>query len=180
MRPMKRLVSAMVVAALLAPAASASAGDYFGQDAPSHEISYRVDNPRTTRQRIVLGALFGGAALASGIGLAFHLDSRSKSNDVTETGELSGRTYDPAVDATRRGALRSRTRAIVAYGIGGALAAAGVVALILTDPGSHEVKVGKKKQESVPPPTVPVSLLDVQPVLLRGGAGVQLRGTWSF
>ncbi len=180
MRPMKRLLSATVVAVLLAPAASASAGDYFGQDAPSGEISYRVDNPRTTRQRIVLGALFGGAALFGGVGVAFHLDSRSKSNAVTETGDLSGRTYDQAVNATRRAALRSRTRAIVAYGLGGALAAAGVVALILTEPGSREVKVGKKQQQSVPPPTVPVSLLDVQPMLLRGGAGVQLRGTWSF
>jgi len=177
---MKQLVSAMVVAALLAPAASASAGDYFGKDAPSDQITYRVDNPRTTRQRIVLGVLFGGAALAGGIGLAFHLDSRSKSDDVTETGELSGRTYDQAVDATRRGALRSRTRAIVAYGLGGALAAAGVVALVLTDPGSRQVKVGRKQQETVPSPIVPVSLLDVQPVLVRGGAGVQLRGTWSF
>ncbi len=176
MRPMKRLVSAMVVAAFLAPAAPAAAGDYFGQDAaPAHQITYRVDRPRTTRQRILLGALFGGAALAGGVGLAFHLDSRSKANDVSETGGLSGRTYDAAVDATRRGALRSRTRAIIGYSVGGALAAAGIVALVLTDPGTREVTVGKKQQPSVPAPTVPVSML-----LVRGGAVVQLRGSWGF
>jgi hypothetical protein len=145
--------------------------DYFGEDAPTQDISFRTDIPRTRTQRIVIASLFGGAAVFGGLGLAFHLDSRSKSDEVSALGEHTGRIWDAAHEDTRASAETSRTLAIVGYSLGGALVIAGAVALYVTEPGTTIVTVGTER--AAPAPTVPVSLVPV-----RGGAVVG--GAWSF
>ena len=165
------LLAALAVAA--APSA-AHAQDYFGGDAPPEEITYRTDKPRTRNQRILLVSLFGGAAVFGGAGLAFHLDSRSKSDAVSAVGDHTGRVYTDELDATRRGALRSRTLAIVGYGAGAACLTAAVIAFFVTEPDTEVVTMGKDKNKPpTPTPTVPMSVTP-----LPGGA---LVGTaWTF
>jgi hypothetical protein len=166
----------LILAALLAvaaPTAARAQTDYFGGDAPPEDITFRTDKSRTTRQRILIAGLFGGAAVMGGVGLGFHLDSRSKSDQVSAVGDHTGRIYTPEVDDTRRAALRSRTLAIVGYGAGGALLVAGVIAYFVTEPGTRVVTVGKHKQDQPPPPPVPVSVAP-----LPGGA--MAAAAWSF
>jgi hypothetical protein len=169
-----------IVTALLASAVAvagsvrtASAQDYFGDDAPDDKIQFRTDIPRTTEQRIVIASLFGGAALFGGLGLLFHLDSRSKSDEVSAAGEHTGLIYDPSLEDTRKGALRSRTLAIVGYSLGGALVIAGAVALYLTEPGTRVVTVGEEKDEPKPANPVPVSIVPIE-------GGAMVGGSWSF
>ncbi|HUH02468.1 MAG TPA: hypothetical protein VML75_10755 [Kofleriaceae bacterium] len=146
--------------------------DYFGEDAPTQDISFRTDIPRTRNQRIVIASLFGGAALFGAVGVGFHLDSRSKSDAVSALGDHTRVTWDDSHESTRSSALRSRTLAIVGYSAGGVLLVAGTIALYLTEPGTNVVTVGDEA-ETAPSPVVPVSLVPV-----RGGAVVG--GTWSF
>jgi hypothetical protein len=147
--------------------------DYFGQDAPPEpeQISFRVDQPRTTRQRLLIGALLVGAAAAGGVGLLYHLDSRDKSNQVEAVGQHTGRVYSAEVDELRRGALASRDRAILGYAAGGLLLGGAGVAFYLTDPGDRRVTVGGDRPP--PAPVVPVSVR-----FTPGGAVVRAR--WRF
>jgi hypothetical protein len=172
--PGRILLLAAVVVAVAAAPTRAHAQDYFGGDTPPEEITFRTDKPRSRGQRILLASLFGGAALAGGIGLVFHLDSRSKSNQVSAVGDHTGRVYDEEVDATRRGALRSRTAAIVGYGVGGAALIAGVIAWFVTEPGTEVVTAGKDKDTKPPPPTAPPVSLAPLP------GGVLASAGWTF
>ena len=170
---MRELALLAGIAVLLGGARARADTDYFGQDAPpgDEQIAFRVERSRTTKQRVLIASLLGGAAVAGGIGLYYHLDSRDKSGEVEAVGEHSGRIYTPAVDAVRRGALDSRDRAIVGYAAGGLLLAGAVVALYVTDPGSETVTLSDDR--TPPDPVVPVSIL-----ALPGGAGVA--AGWRF
>lgn len=176
---MRRTAVLISAAALLvgitanAQPAHADSNDYFGQDAPDEHVSFQVDKSRTKKQKIVIASLLGGTALFGGIGLLFHLDSRSASDEVGAVGTHTGLTYTPDLDDTRDRAYSSRTFAIVGYGIGGAFAIATVVALIMTQPGSERYTVGQEEEKKVPPV---VSRVTVAPT--DGGAFVG--GTWSF
>jgi hypothetical protein len=174
MPPMPGRILLLAALAVAAAPSVAHAQDYFGGDAPPEEITYRTDKPRTRNQRILLAGLFGGAALFGGAGLAFNLDSRSKSNQVSAVGDHTGRVYTDDVDDTRRGALRSRTLAIVGYSAGGACLIAGVIAFFVTEPSTEVVTVGKDKNKPpTPTPTVPMSVTP-----LPGGGMVG--AAWSF
>jgi hypothetical protein len=162
---MRAKVALLALAGVLFATGGAHADDYFGSD--DGRVVYRLDKSRTKQQRLVIAGLAGGAVVFGGIGLLFHLDSRSASDRITEVGEHSGRTYTPEIDDQRSDALRSRNLAIAGYTIGGALVIASVVALLITEPGAELVTVGNEQQPS------PVSI-----VPLPGGAVVG--GTWSF
>lgn len=169
-----RVIAFAVLCGLLAlsagPPPARAQGDYFGKDAPEEKVTFRKYKDRTPGQRLVIGSLFAGAALFSGIGVYFTLDSRSKANDVGAVGEHTGLIYTPEIDETREGALRSRKFAIVSYTIGGVFLAGAIAALYVTDPGSEVVSIG---DEEPPKPPVPVSV-----TALPGGAMVE--GTWRF
>jgi hypothetical protein len=162
---MRAKVLLLALAGVLAATGVARADDYFGGD--DGRVVYRIDKDRSKNERLAIAGLAGGAVLFGGIGLLFHLDSRSASNEVSAVGSHTGRTYTPAVDDTRSGALQSRNLAIVGYSIGGALLVSSVVALLLTEPGAELVTVGTEPQPS------PVSITP-----LPGGAAIG--GTWSF
>lgn len=137
------VVCCVVAAGVVAPAAArADQTDYFGEDAPSDEITFQVEQSRTRKQRILVGGLFGGALAFGGIGLLFHLDSDEKSDSISAVGKFTGRTYDREVEDTRIDALRSRRLAITGYTFGGAMLIGTAVALFLTKPDSEVVTVG--------------------------------------
>jgi len=164
----------LLVAALAASLPSvAHAQDYFGDGGPDADMKFRTQRSRTRNQRLLLVGLFGGAVLTGGAGLLFHLDSRAKSNEISALPpDHTGRIYTDEVDATRRGALRSRTLAAVGYGAGAAFLIAGIIAYAVTEPGTEVVTAGKDKKPP-PPPVPPVSLAP-----LPGGAAVV--AGWSF
>lgn len=150
----------LALAVALAVAAPAIAR---GQAADS--MSFEVDKERTTRQRVLIGSLLGGALAASGIGLLFHVDSRDKSDQVSASGPHTGRIYTRSVDDTRRAALRSRNVAIGAYGVAGGLVIASLVVFLVTDPGTETIVLGER-----------LPAIGVEPV--AGGALVA--GGWTF
>jgi hypothetical protein len=167
--------AAVLLLGLLGPPqlAHADSNDYFGQDAPDEHVSFQVDKSRTKKQKIVIASLLAGTVVFGGVGLLFHLDSRSASNDVGAIGSHTGLTYTPELEDTRERALSSRTFAIVGYSLGGAFAIATVVTLIMTQPGSERYTVGRDEEDRVPPVE---GGLTVAPTV--GGAYVG--GTWSF
>lgn len=167
------LVPVVVLAGLATvPREACADTDYFGEDAPTQDITFRTDLPRTRNQRIVIASLFGGAALFGAVGLAFHLDSRSKSDEISALGDHTRVIWDDSHENTRTAARRSRTLAIAGYSAGGVLLVAGTIALYLTEPGTKVITVGEEA-ETAPAPIVPVSLVPVP-----GGAVVGR--TWSF
>jgi len=171
---MSRRALLVVVAWLLVVAPRAArAQDYFGDQAPPRTIEFRTDKPRTTGQRLLLAGLFGGGAVAAGVGFLFHRDARAKSDEVSAF-EPTGRTYTREVDDTRRAALRSRTLARVFYGVGAAGLVAGVVAFFLTEPGTEVVTVGGAQSRRRPVRRTPP--IDV--ALLPGGGMVG--ASWAF
>jgi hypothetical protein len=142
MRRMSRWLAWVVVAALASPAAAQTgdpAGDqtqldYFAEQTKT-PLTYRVEGTRTRNQKIVLLSLAGATVVAGGLAGYFHLESKHASDDVTEkSGEHSGRTYTPEVDARRQEGVDARTRAIAMYVVGGALLATTLVYYIATSP----------------------------------------------
>jgi hypothetical protein len=168
-----RLIALIVGLVVVVSAVPAHAdNDYFKDDSANQEVTFQVDRARTSRQRLLIGSLFAGAALCAGGGLYFHLDSRAKTNDVEAVDQHTGRIYTEEVADTRSQAFSSRRWAIAGYGVGGLLVVGAVVAFALTDPGKERITVGKDSPEP-PAPVIPVSVL-----MVRGGAMVG--GAWSF
>lgn len=168
-----RLPALIVGLAVVASALPAHAdGDYFNDASEGKEITFQLDRPRTSGQRLLIGGLLAGAALSAGVGLYFHLDSRDKTGDVEAVDQHTGRIYTEEVAATRSGAFSSRRWAIAGYAVGGLFIAGTVVALAITDPGKERITVGKDGAEP-PAPVMPVSILMVPGGALVGGA-------WSF
>lgn len=156
-----------MVLALAASGDARADTDYFGNEAPKEGVTFKVEGSRTRTQRIWLGGLGGATALAGGLGLYFHLDSRDASNEVSTSRSTlgAGYTYTLEREATRERALRSRNIAIGAYAVGGVLLVSTIVALVKTQPASAEVRV-----RSADPATSVVPL--------PGGAFAAR--TWSF
>ncbi len=146
--------------------------DYF-QQGRTDSLTFKVDRERNTRQRILIASLFGGSVVFGGVGLLFHLDSKSKSDEVsTDAGRHSGRIYTEELDDTRRAAIRSRTVAMASYAVGGGFLIGTFIAYLLTDPGQETVHVGT---EAVGDRGARARLL-VEPT--AGGALVG--GAWRF
>lgn len=163
---MRAKLAFLALGAVFLATSGAHADDYFGGE-ENGRVVYRIDGSRTKRQRVIIGALAGGAVAFGGIGLLFHLDSRSASNEVSAVGDHTGRTYTQALDDERSRAVRSRKLAIAGYAVGGALVIGTAIALVLTEPDAELIRVDDQPQPS------PVSVAP-----LPGGAVVG--GTWSF
>lgn len=99
------------------------------------DIVIDTPNDRSTSNIILVSSLAGGGAILGGIGLYFHLDSRSQSDKVSATAP-TGRPWTGANQSAVDTAASDRTAAAVFYGVGGALIIAAAVTLMLTDPGS--------------------------------------------
>ena len=151
-----RLALALALVAL-----AASPGLTFAQSAD--DISFKVDKERTRGNKIVLASLGGAAAVFTGVGVLFTLDSQSKSDEVSAAGQHTGLVWTADREETREAALRSRNVAIVNYSIAGALTLATMVYFIATDPGEEVVSY-----QSRAPTITPV----------EGGAVFGARWSW--
>jgi hypothetical protein len=129
------LVAALIIA-LVAPASADP--DYFGHGAPRNQVVLHQERARTTRQRVLVWSLFGATALAGGVGVYFHLDSRSAAREVTTTHDLVVGTWTPDRQHTYDRAARSGTYAIVGYSVAGACLVGALAAAWLTRPGYED------------------------------------------
>jgi hypothetical protein len=132
--------------------------------AADRDIVIETPNERATHTKIVLGATVAAGVLVGGLGVFWHLDSRSAADDLS-AGKFTGRAWTSEDIALADQADRSRTRATVAYGIGGALLVGAAIAFIVTDPGSETVVITPNRAT----PTV---------APMPGGA--VFGGMWSF
>lgn len=131
--------------------------------AAERDIVITSPGERSTNNKLLLAGLAGAGVIAGGIGLYFHLDSRSASNDVNAS-LFTGEAWTAEDAALVEQADRSRSRAIVGYSIGGAFLIGAVVALIVTEPASETIVIQPKASPTVTP--------------TPGGAVVG--GRWSF
>ena len=136
----RRIAAAAAVSVALGVVRPASGDDYFQAD--PDPVTFRLELERTRTQNIALLSLFGGSVVFAGAALAFHLDSRSKADDVSATGSHTGHVYTTELDDRRRAAIRSRNLAIGGYAIASGLAVAGIVLVFVTDPGTQGYRYG--------------------------------------
>jgi len=127
----------------------------------SKEIVVEVPGERTRMNKLTLLSLTAAGAIVGGIGLYYHLDSRSASNEVSAD-EFTGRSWTADNDALVDRADRSKTRAAIAYTAGGLLVTAAIVALIATEPKSETAVI---RPGAMIAPTA---------------GGAMLGGMWSF
>lgn len=115
------------------------------------EIVIEVPGLRTPQQKIVLGSLFAAGVVGSALGAYFHLDSRSKANDLSQ-GIFGGRTWTPDRQEQYDDGQTSKTRAIVGYTVGGLFVIGGIVALIVTEPKSEQAVIRPRHAGITPVP----------------------------
>lgn len=132
--------------------------------AAERDIVIETPGERSTATKAALGGLLGAGLIAGGLGAFWHLDSRSAADDLS-AGKFTGQAWTADDIAKADRADRSKTRATVAYGIGGALLLGAAIAFILTDPPSETVVITPSRGTPTVAPT-------------EGGA--VLGGMWSF
>ena len=99
----------------------------------SREIKIEVPGERSRNNKLIVGGIAAGGVLVSALGLYFHLDSRDAANEVSAD-RFNGKAWsEKQADLVAR-ADRSKTRATVAYVIGGGLLAGAIIAYIVTAP----------------------------------------------
>lgn len=102
----------------------------------SRDITIEVPGERSRDNKLLVGGLAAGGALVTALAVYWHLDSRDASDEVS-AGEPTGKAWtDEQVGLVDR-ADRSRTRAIVAYSLGGAILIGTIVTYIVTAPKSE-------------------------------------------
>ncbi len=100
------------------------------------EIVVDVPGVRSSKTKLILGSLLAAGVVGGGIGLAFHLQSRSASNDVSAQ-VFTGKVWTDEREQLVDDAAKARSRAIVAYTIGGAFVTATIAMFIATEPKSE-------------------------------------------
>ena len=155
-----RLVATSVAAVLALGTIPAAAWAQNG--AP---ITFETPGERTTSNIVTAAGVAGAGVVVGAIGLYFHLDSRSASDDVAADGPTGTPWTTERADLVDQ-ADRSRTRAIIGYSIGGALLVGAIAYWIATDPPSETVVIRPRPA--------------VQPVIAPTPGGATLGGVWSF
>lgn len=122
----------------------------------------QVQDERSAANIAMVAGIAGAGALAGGIGLYFHLDSKSAADKVSAHRE-TGTVWTQADQATYQQAHDSGVKAAVFYSIGGALVIGAVVALIVTEPKTETVVIHPRGPSISPTP-----------------GGAMLGGTWRF
>ncbi len=141
--------------------------DYF-KTADVKKDKFRVDNSRTSSERKALVTLFGASLLSAGVGLAFHLQSREITDELTATGSHTRRVYTPSLNDRRQKGLDAKGYATYAYAAAGVFLVSSIVVAYLTDPGSALVDADDGAQ--IKPQAPVLSLVPTTDGLILGGA----------
>jgi len=132
--------------------------------AADRDIVIETPGERSTNTRLFLAGLAGAGALVGGLGVYWHLDSRTAADDLSAS-KFTGMAWTAEDIALAERADRSKARATIAYSIGGALIVGAVIAFIVTDPPSETIVIKPSRGTPTVAPT-------------EGGA--VLGGMWSF
>jgi hypothetical protein len=116
-----------------------------------------------------IATLGGAGALVGGLGLYFHLDSRSASDDVSAR-IPTGSVWTRADAARYDQAQRSATKAAVCYGVGGAVLLGALVYAIVTQPEPETTII---HPHANPKP-------EATPTVTPASGGALVGGVWSF
>jgi hypothetical protein len=100
------------------------------------EIEVEVPGERSQNNKILLASIGAAGVIASALGVYWHLDSRDASKDVSADYFTGEAWTEDKIDIVDR-AERSKTRATIAYSIGGALIVGAIATWILTAPESE-------------------------------------------
>lgn len=112
-------------------------GGYFA--APKGKDIVIKQYPDRSRTNVIaLWSTAGAGVLLGGVGLAFHLDYRSKSDDLASK-RFTGAPWTEGRQATYDDAHRSSVYAGVFYGLGGATLLAATIAFIVTEPKAETI-----------------------------------------
>lgn len=131
------------------------------------EIVVRYHPDRSKRNMVTLASMAGAGVLIGAVGVYFHVDARSASDEVSAR-NTTGLTWSAARQDTYERAESSSTIAGVAYGIGGALLLATAVAYIVTEPEMETKTIHPHEQGR------PIALVAPTP------GGALLGGAWRF
>lgn len=102
----------------------------------SREITVEIPGERSRNNKIMCASITAAGAIASAFAVYWHLDSRDASNELSADA-FTGEAWTPEKVALVERADRSKTRATVAYSIGGALLIGAIATWILTEPESE-------------------------------------------
>lgn len=128
---------------------------------PRREIVVETPGERSTSNKLLCGGLAAAGLVAGALGVYWHLDSRDAA-DAVSADTFTGRAWSAEDVALVDQADRSKTRATVAYGLGGALLVAAVVTFIVTDPPSER------------------SVIRTGAIVAPTSGGAVVGGMWSF
>ena len=103
---------------------------------PSRQIEIEVPGERSRNNKLMVGGLLAAGVIGGALGVYWHLDSRDAS-DAVASDEFTGEAWTDDHVALVERAERSKTRAIVAYSIGGAFVLGTIITYIVTDPKSE-------------------------------------------
>ena len=132
-----------------------------------------VSYPDRSRKNItVLLSLAGSGLVMGALGLYFHLDSRSATDDI-DADSTRGVPWSAAHQDTYERAERSATIAGVFYGLGGALVLASAVTYIVTEPKAETMVIQ-------PHGTGHAALPRRTPIVAPTRGGAVIGGAWSF
>jgi hypothetical protein len=106
------------------------------EETRAREIKVVTPGERSRNNKLMIGGTFGAAVIVGAIGGYFHLDSRDASNQVSSS-IPTGKPWTPARAELVDRAESSRSAAIVAYSVGGAIVVGAIVAYIMTEPKSE-------------------------------------------
>lgn len=117
------------------PAASDQPGIRMGR-----KIVVRYTPSRSRGNITKLALIAGGSLVFGAVGLYFHFDSRTLSDEVNAN-KLTGRPWTQARQDIYDDANRSASIATVMYGIGGALLLTTAIVYMVTEPGQETMEI---------------------------------------
>jgi hypothetical protein len=126
-------------------------GVYYKSPIRPREIVVDIPGVRPTQTKLMLYSLAAASVIAGGIGLYYHLDSRSAANTVSRS-LFSGETWTQDRQDRLEEGERSKTRAAVAYTVGGLFVTGTIIALILTEPKSERTVIRPRHAGIAPTP----------------------------
>ena len=142
------------------PATTVGNGDVV---APDHPITVTVPGERSANDLELIGGMAGVGLLVTGLGVFYHLDSRSTSNTIS----AEAPTSLPWTDADQAQYDHAHSLAVhagICYGIGGAILIGALIGWIATAPEDQHVVIRPH----------------VTPTVAPTPGGAMLGGSWRF